>query len=349
MRVHCLVTLCFCGFILLACTSPQGSTESYILYTTSEGLAGGQIRLLEPDGSMDRLLVEIKDLSITFPPSVSPDGTRILYTIWLSAGDRAEFWTMNLDDSGQTPIFEGQEPRYPEWPSWSGDSTRVAFTTRWDKNRSVCGREFYVVDLATTNLTKLPVSGWHYQWSPVDSRMAVLCAYGEMDGMYIIDVDTMEKKKLLPGVEPEIGYAWSPDGRSIALAYNRPSQGEPGVEIGLLDVESGDLRKIARGRGGLSWSPEGDKILFFGVDYSLFVLDLRAGKTTQLVAQARSISDLAWSPDGKEIAFISREDPARYGQIYKLRLATGEITQLTDDPNPKFSLSWVVVPGINLR
>ncbi len=350
MRALYFIATWLCIFVLLAsCASSKKVGELYILYTTT-GKSGEQIRLLKPDGSMNRLLVEVKGLYTSFPfsPLVSPDGRKILYTVWLSAEDRAEFWIMNIDGTGQTPIFQGSEPRHPEWPSWSGDGTKVAFTTRWDKDKSVCSLEFYVVDLATGDLTKLPMTGWRYQWSPVDSRMAILCAYGEKDGIYIIDVDTGAEKKLLTEIQLDLYFVWSPDGKSIAFAYQRSIQEGPGVEISLLDVDSGNFRKIIRARAFYcpSWSPQGDKILFTTLDHSLFVLDLDKGEAMKF-AEGIAWDCPVWSPDGEEIAFISIADPkyGHYGQIYKLSLATGEIIQLTDDPKPKFSLSWVAVPG----
>jgi Tol biopolymer transport system component len=346
-----IVWLC-CLTLLVSCNSLKNVRESAIFYATTEW-PKEQIRLLKPDGSVSQILTESEDIAFD-SVMMSPEGTRILYRAWVKAEDRSEFWIMETDDGSQSPIFQGSEPQQAERASWSADGTEVAFSSTWDPDQSICSHDFYVIDLANNIPSKLQISGWSYAWSPTDKRMAILCANGE-EGLYIFDLDTGEKRKLLADT-PAPYLTWSPDGKSLALISDAIA--DNGIDnIFVVDIESGELRQVTT-QGGkyldrtiscLSWSPKSNSILFVS-DHSteetgevggLFVLDLDSGEEIEL-AEKVSWTCPVWSPEGDEIAFVSIMNPeyGHYGQIYKVNLATRQITQLTDDFNPKLSLSW---------
>lgn len=347
MRTWSLILAWFCGLgFLVSCGSSATGGESYIVYTTSEWPTS-EVRLLKPDGSFNRVLAESREVHF-YDGRLSPDGTKILYAVLLRTEDRTEFWVMNTDGTEQHAIFRGPEPQHVEQASWSSDGAKIAFTTQWDKSSSICSREFYVVDVASGNLAKLPITGWHYEWSTTGHRLAVLCASGKA-GLYVIDLDTGEVRDLLVGVAthrtPQPDLAWSPDGARIAFAQgiglNRQGIFVIDVASGALtQVTSEGLTHVHRSIGCLSWSPQGDNLLFTE-DSTLYVLNLDREEEAEL-AKGVSWTCPVWSPDGEEIAFVSTFDPQyrQYGQIYKLDLGTGEVIQLTHDPNPKWSLSW---------
>jgi len=96
--------------------------------------------------------------------------------------------------------------------------------------------------------------------------------------------------------------AWSPDGRTIAY-YHDPT-----------DVRGPDMPGIEKS-SSLSGMAMNDSLEQKGI----WLLDLDTGER-KFLTDGRSP---AWSPDGEEIVFV------REGDIYKIRLSDGNITQLT--------------------
>ncbi len=84
---------------------------------------------------------------------------------------------------------------------------------------------------------------------------------------------------------------------------------------------------------GLAWSPEGDRIAFFGRHgrrYSLFIIDAFKGKTLKKFAIPYDQPTApCFDPDGDKLLFTAFERGHR--DIFQIDLKTGEIANLTQD------------------
>ena len=111
----------------------------------------------------------------------------------------------------------------------------------------------------------------------------------------------------LPPVTASPSYpAWSPDGESLAFAY----QGR----IWVVPVEGGTARQITTGPGyhsQPSWSPDGTRIAYAAdVDrnFDIFVAEVAGGESRRLTTHPFLDLRPRWSPDGSRILFTTERD-----------------------------------------
>ena len=97
----------------------------------------------------------------------------------------------------------------------------------------------------------------------------------------------------------EVDPAWSPDGRSLVFGSDR----EGDVDLWLLDVVTGEERRITEGGGrAAAWSPGGRRIAFIGgPDGGLRVLNVSTGEARTVRVGLNNPGRPTWSPDGSQI------------------------------------------------
>ena len=230
-------------------------------------------------------------------PQLSPDGTQILYTRgWIDKiNDRREsaLWIMNADGSKNRYLIDGSSAR------WSPDGSRIAYLVRGESRNTQIYVRWMDAEGAVTQITRVSETPSSIRWSPDGKSIAFT--------MLVPSRDRFSVK--LP--DPPEGSKWTQSPRVIdRLNYRRDRVGfiEDGYRhIFLVPADGGTPRQITSGDynhgggffgGGMSWTPDGEAILFSGL----------------------------------------REEEAEYmwrqSEIYEVRIADGSINQLTHRPGP---------------
>jgi len=153
---------------------------------------------------------------------------------------------------------------------------------------------------------------------------------------------------LTPGTN-EREAVWSPDGKSIA--YLSDASGEYELHVAPQDGK-GEVKNFALDGtgfyGGLSWSPDSEKIAFEDNGRNLYTIELSTGEITSVDAEpiynpgAFGSIGPVWSPDSKWIAYTTN-NTSNMEQVYLYSLEKKKVfgiaDGLSDVGNPAFDAS----------
>lgn len=194
-----------------------------------------------------------------FDPSLSPDGTRIVYRRLLEHDD-GEIWI--VDAAGTTPRDLVDDPAFSDWgPAWSPDGRTIAF----DSNRSG-GLVLWLMSGDGSGQRSLTSGHGEYPtWSPDGSRLAY--AGGAYYDIRVVGADGSGDGAITTSPAYDMGPAWSPDGTWIAYhtqADRWPNVAEAGMgdemEIHLIRPDGRDDHRITADDiedSFPAWSPDG--------------------------------------------------------------------------------------------
>src|SRR5436190_2147278 len=225
-------------------------------------------------------------------------------------------------------------------PAIAPNGQWVAYTVRdtnWDDN--AYHTEIWLADAKSGELRQLTShakkSSTSPAWSPDSSRLAFATDRDDKRQVYVIDPRGGEARKLTSIEEGVGGFAWSPDGKSIAYTsteakteadkdrekkfgeFDVIGEGYRMSHLWVFDIASQKGRRLTSGAftvGQFAWSPDGTRIAFdhrvnpantSAATADISVVSVADGSVRPLVTQAGSDSGPVWSPDGSKIAFES--------------------------------------------
>jgi dipeptidyl aminopeptidase/acylaminoacyl peptidase len=283
--------------ISLACLEPMGA-------------AAQAPKVLQPQ--------DLFSLSRASDPQFRPDGGALAYVritndIMTDSG-RKSIWLIDPRTGAQTPFVAGEADASS--PRWSSDGTRIAYIATGRDGAA----EIYVRWVGTNqsarvaSLQRPPES---VSWSPDGKRLAfVMAVPAEPDALGA------------PLVKPA-GAEWAEPLRMISdTIYRADGVGDlkPGHKhLFVVSADGGAPRQITFGEvedaGPLSWSPDGNTILFagrhdkgwefLGSRSAVYGVSVATGTVARLTTQEGPDAEAEFSPDGKHIAYVGFDDHLR--------------------------------------
>lgn len=255
-------------------------------------------------------------------PDLSPDGTTIAFTIhdWATVGPQVA--TMGLD--GTRFRIVTNDPIAAKHPRWSPDGEHLIYYRVGEDGNL----RLMVMDADGTNVREIP--GTHQtadfnpaQWSPDGSTILYTSWKDGSPILATLPVAGGRTHFLNPGTGlPEVGGAWSPDGRSIAFTRGVPtSDGGLTFEVWVMNADGSGERRLASLDGASAeapaWSPDGSKVAFIGTTSGiyrnggvLYVIDIASGDITEVLhgtATARRHENRPiWMPDGNTLLVMTQ-------------------------------------------
>lgn len=290
-------------------------------------------------------------------PQVSPDGRQIIYTRRAvdKMNDRwdSSLWIMDADGSRHRFLIKGSNAR------WSPSGDRILFLAADANDKPQIFVRWMDDEGAVSQVTRVTVSPASPEWSPNGEHIAFVAIVPAEDD-WAID---------LPA--PPEGATWTKKPRILdRLHYRQDRVGytDPGFShLFVVPAASGTARQLTDGEwnvgaqfdglfngAGLSWTPDGESIVFDGWNEPdgdlvyrrshIYSIDIDSAEITQLTSEIGFWTGPEVSGDGRQIAFqgypatnVTYEMP----RIYVMEADGSGVRQVSDDfDRPAGALFW---------
>ena len=237
-------------------------------------------------------------------------------------------------------------PQGASQPQFSPDDSRIAYV----ENGNV-----WVTTVAAGGVAECVGPGANPQWHP-DGWLSYLRGSDGITRVWRRDYRAEEEPTPVSPEGLSVGaYAWSPDGRTLAVfegrAMQRPQIAKPG-SIWLLDTASGEtLRRIDPPPapqlllGGLAWSPDSSRLAWSvavvvkgrrAEHREIRLLEVKDGSIRSVVPVGACQASLpSWRADGEVLACAATPHPYGYHALYSLatwNLRDASVRYRTHDP-----------------
>ena len=328
--------------------SPDGSRIAYVATHTDLAKAKkwSEIRIMNADGSGDRELTQGRHLDTA--PRWSPDGTSLAFASDRS-GDETQLFLLPL--GGGEPRQLTTFPMGVDDTVWSPDGRFIALASDLYPE---CG-----ADAACNEKIK---KAWND--GPLKAHMADALLYrhwtswrdGTFTHVLLLKVADGSLADLTPGefdsppfsLGGEVGYAFAPDSREVAVVSNHdavPAR-STNADIWVVPIDEngkpGAAADITADNpawdGSPAYSPDGRFIAYRaqkvpGYESDLFRVALydRAAKTSRVLTESFRdwVTALQWLPDSSGLVFQAEVEGNT--PLYQLDIATGSVHTLFTD------------------
>ncbi len=268
-------------------------------------------------------------------PTFSPDGARVAFAWNGESQDNFDIYVKEIDSDNRQRLTRGAAEDV--FPAWSPDGRFIAFLRQdpgEDKSKvvmipSIGGPERIVG-------ASVPVQQFRFistpAWTP-DSKQLVIVDSSSPDeaaALFLLSIDTGETQRLTSpvGAWGDASPAVSPDGKTLAFIRGASVFTE---DVFLLSLnpdlspagEPRRLTSIGQVMSGLSWSADGESIVFSGGDFGfarLWKIPISGGEAQPVAVAGSGSFSPAISGPARRLAYAGSTSD---WNVWAIRAATG--------------------------
>ena len=255
-------------------------------------------------------------------PSLSPDGTTVLFTRYGGEHDQAYF--VNVDGTNLRPLAACGGCGDPEGDAWSPDGRQLAviraflplFVDR-NGNEDATNVSIWIINVDGTGLREVTNNAagslredHRPAWSPDGTRIAFArteySVSPQLKAIFTIAIDGSDLRQITPWALDADNPEWSPNGSLIA--FDAPAASLlPGREQNIFTIhpDGTGLRQLtahlgaaaegSQGTFDASWSPDGTRMIFTHIPSTDGLADLyvmnRDGSGLHVVAKTTALNE----------------------------------------------------------
>lgn len=241
-----------------------------------------------------------------------------------------------LTEDALIPETQGDPLLYYQYPTWSRDSSQVAFVglsaegEQVETKVMVADTEEVSVEEIYTSESAHPI---YLNWSPDSENIAFISTNESGQNMILQNVAAQGGDPALLDAGSPYYWSWAPDGNVMIVHAGGTAASVP-QHIAFLDVEAPIVTEHALDAtpGAFqapAWSPDGSRIALARVsdEGNEIVVTDAAGENPQTVGTFTEKTAFAWSGDGTQLAYIDGEQALDAGTIGPLHVVDMETSE----------------------